>query len=55
MAIDMEKIHKRIQDEILRQREALAWFEHRRTWSPVMTEQQKQEHDEYVKKHQLPF
>lgn len=25
------------------------------TWKPVMTDQQKKEHDQYVEKHQLPF
>jgi ATP-dependent helicase/DNAse subunit B len=26
-----------------------------RTWSPVMTEQQKQEHQQYIEQHRCPF
>jgi len=55
MAIDREAIRERIRVEQERQREALAWFEHRRTWAPVLTEEQKREQEEYIKKHNLPF
>ena len=55
MAIDIERIKERIRIEKERQRETQMWYEHRRTWAPVLTEQQKQEFDEYSKKWNLPF
>jgi hypothetical protein len=55
MTIDREQIRERIDHELQRQRDALDWYEHRRTWAPTMTEQQKQEHEQYVKDNNLPF
>jgi hypothetical protein len=55
MSIDLEQIRNRIERERQRQREALEWFERRATWAPTMTERQKEEHEQYVIDHKLPF
>ena len=55
MAVDIERIKERVRIERERRREAQMWYEHRRTWAPVLTEQQKQQQDEYIRANNLPF
>lgn len=53
--VDTSAIRERIRIEQERRREALDWFEHRSTWAPTMTEQQKREQEKYIAENNLPF
>lgn len=52
---DRAAIREEVQRDLERYRETLEWYEHRTTWAPKLTEEEKRQRELDIEKFKLPF